>query len=98
MEALTIKASKTFLRQHDAISEWYATQMGQKALLKYLDDLESTIRDLSRFPRMGIIDERRTKDKRKYYTFLLHPHYRIVYRFTRATLYLITFQAIRMNH
>ena len=39
MEALKVKVSKTFLRQHDEIVEWYASQMSQKAMLKYLEDL-----------------------------------------------------------
>lgn len=93
MEALKVKVSKTFLRQHDEISEWYASQMGQKAMLKYLEDLESTIGMLVRFPQIGKLNERRTKGKREYYSFLLHPHYRIIYRFTKRTLYLISFQA-----
>lgn len=97
MEALKVKAYKTFVRQHDEITEWYATQMGQKAMLKYIDDLESTIRRLSYFPQMRIIDERRSTSQRKYYSFLLHPHYRIIYRFTRKTLYLVAFQATRMK-
>ena len=73
MEALKVKVSKTFLRQHDEIAEWYASQMGQKAMLKYLEDLESTIGMLVRFPQIGKLDERRTKGKREYYSFLLHP-------------------------
>lgn len=97
MEALKIKAYKTFVRQHDEIAEWYATQLGQKAMQKYLDDLESTIHRLTLFPQMGIIDERRSTSKRKYYSFLLHPHYRIIYRFTKKTLYLVAFQATRMK-
>ena len=69
MEALKIKAYKTFVRQHDEIAEWYATQLGQKAMQKYLDDLESTIHRLTHFPQMGIIDERRSTNKWKYYSF-----------------------------
>lgn len=72
-------------------------ELGQKAMLKYLDDLESTIHRLTRFPQMGIIDERRSTNKRKYYSFLLHPHYRIICRFTKKALYLVAFQATRMK-
>ena len=98
MEALNIKWSKTFLRQSDAIAEWYDTHMGRMSRLKFIRGMEDTVRTLSHSPRIGMLDERRSHGNRKYYSFLSHPHYRIIYRFTSKTLFVIAIHDTRMKH
>jgi len=98
METLKIKWSKLALRQNDEIARWYQNRMGQKAMLKFLNDIEDTARLLSCFPQMGILDERRSKARLKYYSFLFHPHYRIIYRYSKDTLFVIAIHATRMEY
>ena len=47
---------------------------------------------------MGILDERRSKARLKYYSFLFHPHYRIIYRYSKDTLFVIAIHATRMEY
>lgn len=98
MEKLNIKWSKTFIRQNDAIASWYLMTMGKKAKLKYITGMEDTIRTLSYSPEIGRLDERRSQGEIKYYSFLAHPHFRIIYRFTTRTLYVIAIYDTRMKH
>ena len=49
-------------------------------------------------PTMGTLDERRSTSKIKYYTFLSHPKYRIIYRYTNTTLYVVAIHATMMKH
>lgn len=49
-------------------------------------------------PSIGILDEQYSTEKMKYYSFLLHPKYRIVYRFTKKTLYIVAIRATMMKH
>lgn len=34
----------------------------------------------------------------KYYSILVHPKYRIIYRFTKTTLYIVAIHATMMKH
>lgn len=47
--------------------------------------------------QMGTLDERRSTDQTKYYSFLSHPKYRIIYRFTKTTLYVVAIHATMMK-
>ena len=71
--------------------------MGRKATLSFLDGIEETVRLLSYFPQIGTLDERRSKKGKKYYSFLSHPHYRVIYRYSRKTLFVIAIHATRMK-
>ena len=79
------------------ISAWYAGNMGQQAALKFERDTLATVELLSRQPGIGMLDERRSSGERKYYSFLSHPLYRIVYRYTEDTLYVVALRATRMK-
>ena len=46
---------------------------------------------------MGTVDASYSKGKRVYYSFLIHPKYRIIYRFTKTTLYIVALRATMMN-
>ncbi len=48
-------------------------------------------------PTVGRLDERRSTPKTKYYSFLSHPKYRIIYRFTKTRLYIVAIHATMMK-
>lgn len=52
---------------------------------------------LAQMPTIGTLDERRSTPQTKYYSFLSHPKYRIVYRFTKTTLYIVAIRATMMK-
>ena len=79
------------------VSAWYAENMGQRAALKFERDTLATIELLSRQPGIGMLDERRSTAERKYYSFLSHPLYRIVYRYNKDVLFVVTIRATRMK-
>lgn len=98
MEALRIKWQKQAALRHSRIAAWYEAQMGVKAALLYFDGITDTINTLAHSPNIGILDDRRSTDKIKYYSFLSHPKYRIIYRFTKTSLYIVTIHATMMKH
>lgn len=71
MEKLKIKWSRLALRQTEEIALWYSQKMGQKAMLKFINRIDDTVEILSCSPRIGILDERRSKGERKYYSFFV---------------------------
>lgn len=87
MENLNIRWSKIAIRQHQEIIEWYHTTLGQKAASKYINDFERTLEIASKFPLIGLLDERRSNNTYKHYSILIHPKYRLIYRFDSSTLF-----------
>ena len=69
--------------------------MGQQAASKFEKDILALVELLSKQPGIGMLDERRSTEERKYYSFLSHPLYRIVYRYTEDTLYVVAIRATR---
>lgn len=65
------------------VTHWYECTMGRKAAQKFTDDIRNTISTLSRFPGIGTLEHNRSTATTKYYSFLSHPKYRIIYRFTK---------------
>ena len=79
------------------VSAWYAENLGQRAALKFERDTLATVELLSRQPGIGMLDERRSSEEIKYYSFLSHPFYRIVYRYSGDTLFIVAIRATRMK-
>lgn len=79
------------------VMQWYEEERGQEFALKFYRDLLNTIDTLAQMPTIGTLDEWRTTPKTKYYSFLSHPKYRIVYRFTKTTLYIVAIRATMMK-
>lgn len=80
------------------VTRWYEEERGQQFALKFYRDILDTIDTLAQMPTIGTLDEQRTTPKTKYYSFLSHPRYRIIYRFTKATLYIVAIRATMMKH
>lgn len=97
MENLKVKWYKRAQRHFDAINAWYVSNMGLKAASHFAEDTRKTTEILSHFPLIGTIDRRYSTRKESYYSFLIHPKYRIIYRFTNTTLYIVAIRATMMN-
>ncbi|MBR3757844.1 MAG: type II toxin-antitoxin system RelE/ParE family toxin [Bacteroidaceae bacterium] len=97
MGTLKIVVRKDALAFIEKTTEWYDSTMGHKAALHFVTGIYETIHRLAEFPRIGTLDERRSTEKLKYYSFLSHPKYRVVYRFTQRTLYIVAIRATVMN-
>lgn len=98
MGTLNIIVRNDALAFIEKTTEWYLSEMGTKAVQHFVDGIWNTINTLSHSPNIGMLDERRTTAKRKYYSFLSHPKYRIVYRFTKTNLYIVAIHATLMKH
>lgn len=90
--------SKKATDNYVQILQWYQKERGQQFALKFYRGILDTIDTLSQMPTIGILDERRTTAKTKYYSFLSHPKYRIIYRYTKTTLYVVAIHATMRNH
>lgn len=90
----TIKWSRRSIQSRDKIVEWYLSYMGFSSARKFIEDLHSTATHLAEMPTIGILDETCSTENRTYYSFPIHPKYRIVYRYTSRTIYIV---GIRSN-
>lgn len=89
-----IKWSKRSITNRDKIAEWYLNEKGKHAVAKFLKDLYSAAENIADMPTIGIYDEVCSTEKRKYYSVMIHPKYRLVYRYTSRTIYIV---GIRSN-
>ncbi|MBR6590454.1 MAG: type II toxin-antitoxin system RelE/ParE family toxin [Bacteroidaceae bacterium] len=55
------------------------------------------VETLAQMPTIGRIDTRFSKGKTIYYSFVVHPKYRIVYCYTQRTLYIVAIRATMMK-
>ena len=95
---LKIKIQTRALHTMDRVSAWYRIHMGETAAQSFVQGIRSTIDLLARMPTIGTIDERLSKSGIKFYSFLSHPKYRVVYRFTKQTLYIVAIRITLMEH
>mgnify|MGYP001237611902 CR=1 FL=1 len=93
MGILNIVIRKRALNTIERVTEWYESELGHKAAQHFVDDVYNTISTLSHSPHIGIFSEDYSTEKKQYYSFLLHPKYRIIYRFTNKTLYIVAVRA-----
>lgn len=87
------KATERYLQ----ILRWYQSERGNTFALKFFEGIQNTIQTLAQMPTIGTLEQHRSTSRMKYYTFLSHPKYRIVYRFTKTTLYIVTIHATLMK-
>ena len=97
MGTLKVKWQKRALADFKEIADWYAFNMGYTAEMHFAKDIYGAVKTLSHSPPIGIFDERRSTSKTKYYSFLSHPKYRIIYRFTKTALYIVAIRATMMR-
>lgn len=88
------KVTTSFL----SILKWYQVERGQSFAAKFYVGILNTIDLMAQMPTVGRIDEKISTSKSTYYSFLFHPKYRIVYRYTDTELYIVAIRAIQMNN
>ncbi len=97
MGTLKIIIRKEALSFIDEVALWYQFEMGKRAAQHFIDGVWNTINTLAQMPTIGVLDERRSTEKKKYYSFLSHPRYRVIYRYTKTRLYIVAIQATMMK-
>ncbi len=98
MGTLNTIIRKEALEFIEQTTQWYEFKMGKKAAKHFVDGIWNTIETLSNMPTIGMLDKRRSTAKTKYYSFLAHPKYRIIYRFTARRLYIVAIHATLMKY
>ncbi|MBQ8736797.1 MAG: type II toxin-antitoxin system RelE/ParE family toxin [Bacteroidaceae bacterium] len=97
MDKLKVVWNRRALRCFDRIAEWYSINMGKQAASKFAKGIQNTLHTLSYSPQIGLVDESRSTKKTTYYSFLSHPKYRIVYRYTPDKLVVVTIHSNLMK-
>ncbi len=93
MAALKVVVQKRALLSIEQVADWYASHLSEVAAMRFKNDVYNVIETLSKMPSIGVIDIS-IKSALPYYSFLVHPKYRLIYRYTKTTLYVV---AIRAN-
>ena len=96
MGSLKIVVLKRALHAIEKTTEWYQINLNLTAANHFKEGIYHTIEVLSRMPSIGRKDES-IKGNHTYYSFLAHPKYRIVYRYTDSTLYIVAIRATMMS-
>ena len=97
MGRLHVVWNKAAVVQFDTIATWYMMRLGKQAATHFANDVYTCVETLSQMPTIGSLDTRRSNVKRNYYSFLFHPKYRLIYRFSKSRLYIVAFHATMMG-
>lgn len=96
MESLKIVVLNRALNAIQNTYDWYRINLSISAANHFREGIYNTIETLSKMPSIGRKDDS-YKGKQEYYSFLSHPKYRIVYRYTDTTLYIVAIRATMMS-
>ena len=88
------KSTASFL----LILKWYQEERGQSFAAKFYVGILNTIDLIAQMPTIGRVEEKISSSKMTYYSFLSHPKYRIVYRYTDTDIYIVAIRATQMNN
>lgn len=83
--------------QRISIYQWYKENLGRKAAQKFNDGVKGAIQILAAMPTIGIVEDKYSSVNVSLRSFLIHPKYHIIYRFTQRTLYIIAIRATMMQ-
>ena len=81
-----------------SILKWYQEERGQSFATKFYAGILNTVDLLAQIPSIGKIEKEMSTPKFTYYSFLSHPKYRIVYRYTDTEIYIVAIRATQMNN
>lgn len=88
------KSTTSFL----SILKWYQMERGQSFATKFYVGILNTIDLIAQMPTIGRVEEKMSTSTMTYYSFLSHPKYRIVYRYTDEEIYIVAIRATQMNN
>lgn len=97
MGRLQIIWQKRALLRFEQIANWYASNRSEVAAQKFAESVYDTLDRLSNQPTIGLVDEKRSTSKTKYYSFPIYPKYRVTYRFTNEYLFVVAIRAMQMK-
>ncbi len=97
MASRNIKWSKTVQTRIKEIFDWYAREVDHLAAEHFIQDVLSTANIVSQMPTIGTKDTRRSTEGKMYYSILIHPKYRLIYRFTSRTIYIVAIHCTLMK-
>lgn len=80
-----------------SILQWYQTERGPSYASKFFIGILSTIELIAKMPTIGIVEEKISNSKITYYSFLSHPKYRIIYRYTNTDLFIVAIRSTQMK-
>ena len=84
-------------RSHIQIAVWHRDHLSLTAAQHYLQGIEHTVSILAQMPTIGTVNLQLSTEKIQYYEFIAHPRYKITYRFTSRTLYIIGIRSTLMK-
>ena len=93
-----IRWSKKFTSSFLSILKWYQEERGQSFATKFYIGILDTVDLIAQMPTIGRLEEKMSTSKMTYYSFLSHPKYRIVYRYTDTEIYIVAIRATQMNN
>lgn len=85
-------------QNHIKIALWYRDNLAMTAARNYLNGIDKTIKILAQMPTIGKINNQLSKSDTIYYEFVAHPRYKITYRFTNRTIYIVGIRSTLMKH
>lgn len=88
------KSTSSFL----SILKWYQEERDQSFATKFYLGILNTVDLIAQMPTIGRLEEKISTSKMTYYSFLSHPKYRIVYRYTDTEIYIVAIRATQMNN
>ena len=88
------KSTSSFL----SILKWYQEERGQLFATKFYLGILNTVDLIAQMPTIGRLEEKISTSRMTYYSFLSHPKYRIVYRYTDTEIYIVAIRATQMNN
>ncbi|MBQ9666862.1 MAG: type II toxin-antitoxin system RelE/ParE family toxin [Bacteroidaceae bacterium] len=78
---LKIVIHKRALQRMNSVADWYLDNVGYAAASKFVRGIYSTINTLAAYPSMGRVEQNLSTSRYTYYSFTVHPKYRIIYRY-----------------
>ena len=81
-----------------SILKWYQEERGRSFATKFYVGILNTIDLIAQMPTVGKLEEKMSNSRMTYYSFLSHPKYRIVYRYTDTEIFIVVIRATQMNH
>ena len=97
MGSLNIIWRKQALKDLNSIAAWYSENMSGLSAQKVIMGAYEAVRLLSVQPGIGIIQQDLSTGRYQYRGYLMHPFYKIIYRYTRKTLYVCAIRATRIK-
>jgi plasmid stabilization system protein ParE len=85
------------INSYQQIFDWYDIHRGVQFSRKFFHGIIDTIELISNMPTIGTLEPTYNNNTKKYYSFLSHPKYRIVYRYTKTRVYIINIRCTLMK-